>query len=178
MAIKVLSLAENGYRRLANAITVTILMHTTFSPFDRRAIFVFFSSSFLSHCNEPSHFRLFSSSFLNLCNKRKHLKWLFPEFQSCVHASLDKLGWKGASFSKIFVHAKKRSRVTRLTYNCAHLRLTKESLTFEYDIWWYWVSRRRYWLVLGGTGSVWGGTGWYLVVLGQYNFVLLGIKWY
>ena len=41
----------------------------------------------------------------------------------------------------------------------------------------YWVSMGRYWLVLGGTGSVWGGTGWYLV-LGQYNFVLLGIKWY
>ena len=42
---------------------------------------------------------------------------------------------------------------TRLTYNCAHLRWTKESLTFEYDIWWYWVtqwvSRRRYWLVQG-----------------------------
>ena len=28
------------------------------------------------------------------------------------------------------------------------------------------------------TGSVWCGTGWYLVVLGQYNLVLLGIKWY
>ena len=25
---------------------------------------------------------------------------------------------------------------------------------------------------------MWGGTGWYLVVLGQYNLVLLGIKWY
>ena len=35
----------------------------------------------------------------------------------------------------------------------------------------------RYWLVFGGAGSVWGGTGWYLVVLGQYNLVLLGIKW-
>ena len=33
--------------------------------------------------------------------------------------------------------------------------------------WRYWVSRRRYWLVLGGTGSVGGSTGWYLVVLGQ-----------
>ena len=31
--------------------------------------------------------------------------------------------------------------------------------------------------MLGGTGSVWGGTGWYLVVLGQCNLVLLGIKW-
>ena len=36
---------------------------------------------------------------------------------------------------------------------------------------WNWVSRRRYWLVLGGTGSlkgavsVQGGTGWYLMVL-------------
>ena len=32
------------------------------------------------------------------------------------------------------------------------------------DTWWCWVSRRRYWLVLGGTGSVWDGTG--LLVLG------------
>ena len=24
--------------------------------------------------------------------------------------------------------------------------------------WWYWVSRRQYWLILGGTGSVEGGT--------------------
>ena len=46
------------------------------------------------------------------------------------------------------------------------------------DTLWYWVSRRRYWLVLGGTCSVWYGTGWYLVLLGQYNLVLLGIKWY
>ena len=38
----------------------------------------------------------------------------------------------------------------------------------------------RYWLVLVDTGSVWGGTGWYLVVLGQCNLVLnslLDIKW-
>ena len=27
------------------------------------------------------------------------------------------------------------------------------------------------------TESVEGGTGWYLVVLGQYNLLLLGIKW-
>ena len=39
--------------------------------------------------------------------------------------------------------------------------------------WWYWVSRRRYWLVLDGTGSVWSGTGWYLVVLGQYGAELV-----
>ena len=40
---------------------------------------------------------------------------------------------------------------TRLTYNCAHLRSTKESLTF-------------FILTLGGTV-------WYLVVLGQYRTV-------
>ena len=34
----------------------------------------------------------------------------------------------------------------------------------------------RYWLVFGGDGSVWGGTGWYLVVLGQYNLALLDNK--
>ena len=44
--------------------------------------------------------------------------------------------------------------------------------------WWYWVSGRRYWLVLGGTGSVGGGTGWYLVVLGQYRSVLIDTWWY
>ena len=43
---------------------------------------------------------------------------------------------------------------------------------------WSWVSRRRYWLVLGGTGSVGGGTGWYLVVLGQYRSVLIDTWWY
>ena len=42
----------------------------------------------------------------------------------------------------------------------------------------YWVSIGRYWLVLSGTGSVWGGTGWYMVVLGQYNSLLLSIKLY
>ena len=25
---------------------------------------------------------------------------------------------------------------------------------------------------------MWSGTDWYLVVLGQYNLVLIGIKWY
>ena len=35
-----------------------------------------------------------------------------------------------------------------------------------------------YCLVIGGDVSVWGGTGGYLVVLGQYNLILLGIKWY
>ena len=34
----------------------------------------------------------------------------------------------------------------------------------------------RYWLLFGGTGSVWGCTGWYLVILGQYNLVLFGFK--
>ena len=32
--------------------------------------------------------------------------------------------------------------------------------------------------VLGGNRSVWGGTGRYLVVVGQHNLVLLGIRWY
>ena len=32
---------------------------------------------------------------------------------------------------------------------------------------WYWVSRRQYWLIYDGTGSVEGGNGWYSVVLGQ-----------
>ena len=59
-------------------------------------------------------------------------------------------------------------------YNCAHLRSTKESLTFEYDILWY---DGQYGAELVDihdvTGSLWCGTGWYLVVLGQYNLVLL-----
>ena len=32
-------------------------------------------------------------------------------------------------------------------------------------------------MIYDGTESIEGGTGWYLVVLGQYNLVLLGIKW-
>ena len=36
---------------------------------------------------------------------------------------------------------------------------------------------KRNLLVLGGAGSVWSGIGWYLVILGQHNLVLLGIKW-
>ena len=39
---------------------------------------------------------------------------------------------------------------TRLTYNCAHLRSTKENY----------------------------GTGWFLVILGQYGAVLVGTWWY
>ena len=33
-------------------------------------------------------------------------------------------------------------------------------------------------MIYDGTESVEGGTGWYLVVLGQYNLVMLGIRWY
>ena len=32
--------------------------------------------------------------------------------------------------------------------------------------------------MLGGTGSVQSGSGWLLVVLGQYGAVLVAIKWY
>ena len=35
------------------------------------------------------------------------------------------------------------------------------------DAWWYWDSMEWYWLIYDGTGSVKGGTDWYLVVLGQ-----------
>ena len=41
-------------------------------------------------------------------------------------------------------------------------------------IWWYWVSRGHLLLVLGGTGSVLGSNGWFLVILGQYKAVLTG----
>ena len=33
-------------------------------------------------------------------------------------------------------------------------------------------------MVLDGTGSVYGDTGWYLVVLGHYKLVLLGTSWH
>ena len=35
-----------------------------------------------------------------------------------------------------------------------------------------------YWMVLGGTGSVEAGTGWYLVVLCQCGAVLVGTLWH
>ena len=36
----------------------------------------------------------------------------------------------------------------------------------------------RYWLIYDGTGSVEGGTGWYSVVLGQWEAVLVCTWWY
>ena len=33
--------------------------------------------------------------------------------------------------------------------------------------WWYRVSVELYWLILDGAVSVQGGTGWYLMELGQ-----------
>ena len=41
------------------------------------------------------------------------------------------------------------------------------------DTWLYWVSIERYWLIYDGTGSVEGGSVWYLVVLGQKKVVLV-----
>ena len=43
------------------------------------------------------------------------------------------------------------------------------------DTKWYWVRKTPHWLALGDTGSVWGGTGWYYVVLGQERAVLVDI---
>ena len=56
--------------------------------------------------------------------------------------------------------------------------VAKDIVARDIDIWWYWIKKGRYWVVFGGTGSVWGSTGWYLVILGHYNLVLCGIKWY
>ena len=61
---------------------------------------------------------------------------------------------KGLMLLSLKLKCGEKDMETRLKYNCAHLRSTRESLTFEYDIWWYWVSRRQYWLVLGGAWSV------------------------
>ena len=46
------------------------------------------------------------------------------------------------------------------------------------DTWWYWVSKKRYWLIYDGTGSVECGSGWYLVVLGRYRSLLIDTWWY
>ena len=69
---------------------------------------------------------------------------------------------------------------TRLTYNCAHIRSTNESLVVLgqwkavlVGTWLYRVDRRWHCLVLCDTGSVWGGTGWYLVELGHYGAELV-----
>ena len=60
--------------------------------------------------------------------------------------------------------------------------------------WWYWVSigqyrliyidicyrvsTKRNWLIYDNTGSVEGGAGYHLVVLGQYGAVLVGTWWH
>ena len=52
-----------------------------------------------------------------------------------------------------------KGRITRLTYNCAHLRSAKESLMFEYFDIYSFIERY--------------GTGLYLMVPGQYGAVLV-----
>ena len=46
------------------------------------------------------------------------------------------------------------------------------------DTWWYWVSKKRYWLIYDGNESVECGSGWYMVVLAQLEAVLVGTWWY
>ena len=46
------------------------------------------------------------------------------------------------------------------------------------DTGWYLVVLGQYKLVPGGTGSLWGCTGWPMVVLGRYGVVLAGTWWY
>ena len=43
--------------------------------------------------------------------------------------------------------------------------------------WWYWVSVEWYWLIYDGAVSVQGGTGWYSMILGQWNVVVVGNWW-
>ena len=46
------------------------------------------------------------------------------------------------------------------------------------DTGWYLVVLGQYKLVPGGTRSLWGGTGWPMVVMGRYGVVLGGTWWY
>ena len=47
-----------------------------------------------------------------------------------------------------------------------------------FHTWWYWVGKGRYCLVVGGTGSVKGGTGLFLVVPGEYRVILVSTMFY
>ena len=69
------------------------------------------------------------------------LSFLHPNVNLIKH-SLAFVNW--TTMGKIQTGYKCNNKSTRLTYNCAHLRSTKETLTFEYDIWWYWVSVGQY----------------------------------
>ena len=42
------------------------------------------------------------------------------------------------------------------------------------DTCWHWVSMEWYWFIYDGTGSVEGGSGWYL----EYGAILVGTWWY
>ena len=144
------------------------------------------------------------NSHWQICCKGSRLGLLFTKlaehevlylywFEQCLTISFVRLRfWRFAKFGVLWsfircclwrLLASPQQQNRRLSWhqigdNCAHLSSTKESLILEYDIWWYWVSRRRCWLVLGDIGSVWGAIGWYLVVLGQYRVVLIDIRWY
>ena len=45
--------------------------------------------------------------------------------------------------------------------------------------WGYWVNIGRYWLIheVNVLGQLKGSTGWFVVILGQYEAILVGIWW-
>ena len=103
-------------------------------------------------CNELSKKNIFLFIFVNFFRDFVNNKTECKVFHKLCYSSLQSTPVKSLKWIRWKIKA--TFDETRLTYSCAHLRWTKESLTFAYDIWWYWVSRRRYWLVLGGSGSV------------------------
>ena len=69
----------------------------------------------------------------------------------------------------IIVVINMRIMITRPGVNCAKVCNPKQQQNrlVLVDTWWYRVSMKRYWLIYDGTGSVEGGSGWALVVMGQ-----------
>ena len=72
-------------------------------------------------------------------------------------------------------------RILCVTHKISHTQSTRDprrrsgqNRTVLVDTWCYFVSMEQYWLVPSGIGSVYGSTGWYSMVLGQYGDVLFG----
>ena len=66
---------------------------------------------------------------------------------------------------------------TRLTYNCAHLMMTNLSEVGKKSLLvgiWYWVSKERCWLVLGGNGSVQSSTVTSIICFQKIYYCIVG----
>ena len=112
-------------------------------------------------------FRLFLSTLTNSLNQANILCFMHSSWDKSIYsfcANWSKWAKKGTLLRKKVHHRRlcgwdKYQLWTKCTVRDSSNESQKEKLeAVPVCTWWEWVSIGRYWLVLGGTGSVKGGT--------------------